>query len=532
MHFPSLSRRVLLASSRHRHVLILAGSPSSIACLRKVYLSATIIMAALVAAMTVVVPLAHLLHYLAPLPTAQAFVASPTSTSVHHAHVHVPTRCATDYYPRPYCCCCSLHVPNHLFSHQLSAHATSSTATCINTGGACRPARTFLDDLSSRFQGDFDNYDQVLADRTAHRPPLTPREGGGHEHIHCTLVPVDDVAVPSSPAAAAMRPYVREGAQLVRLAAFYFDGLPERIFRFRLYALWDATTSTSCSTTSAGTGPAGSGSGGDDENDDEDDNTMAADDGRDDEQDQGERVGMTLYSLSPEVEGMLRGLSGRPLEWVPALLRYLQSASSDADVGADSDFRPFLELDGCDVEWRPDPDPDRHAYAYADADACGSSSAPPPSSSSPARHLPPDEAHHAVMVNGEATIPSLMNPGSMIRVVDELSLWEDDFWINDRGFDPDTGDFVYGNQRGVPYKMRRVSSLIHPSAFEEGDEDGGKSESPLNLQRRIDNEALAWTLGDEYRTTEEYTAAMEAIGGISAKMNARPPAASSPSKGC
>ena len=232
-------------------------------------------------------------------------------------------------------------------------------------------------------------------------------------------------------------------------------------------------------------------------------------------------MGMTLYSLSPEVEGMLRGLSGRPLEWVPALLRYLQSASSasSSDVGTDSDFQPFLELHGCDVEWRPDPDPDRHAYAYGKAQTSSS------------RKLQPDEAHHAVMVNGEATIPSLMNPGSMIRVVDELSLWEDDFWINDRGFDPDSGDFVYGNQRGVPYKMRRVSSLIQPSVLEEEDGDDGTIESPLNLQRRIDNEALAWTLGDAYRTSEEYTAAMEAIGGVSAQMNARSRAASSPSKG-
>ena len=229
---------------------------------------------------------------------------------------------------------------------------------------------------------------------------------------------------------------------------------------------------------------------------------------------------MTLYSLSPEVEGMLRGLSGRPLEWVPALLQYLQSSSASSSVsatGADSDFQPFLELRGCDVEWKPDPDPDRHAYAYGKAQ----------SSSSSSRVLQPDEAHHAVMVSGEATIPSLMNPGSMIRVVDELSLWEDDFWINDRGFDSDTGDFVYGNQRGVPYKMRRVSSLIHPSASEEDEND--KSKSPLNLHRRIDNEALAWTLGDEFRSSEEYTAAMEAIGGVSARMNARLPAAPSPS---
>ena len=299
--------------------------------------------AACVAAMTVVVPLSC-------LPTARAFVLSPSTS------VHLPARATSR--PR--------HVP-------ATQHAP--------------PLFAFLDDLSARFQGDFDNYDQVLEDRTAHDPPLTPREGGGHEHIHCTLVPIHDVAASSSssPTSSIIRQYVRNDTQMVRLAAFYFDGLPERIFRVRLYALWDASTSAD---TGAGA--------------DTDTGT-----GSDDAQDQGERVGMTLYSLSPEVEGMLRGLSGRPLEWVPALLRYLQSApsssSSDANIGTDSTFQPFLELHGCDVEWRPDPDPDRHAYAYGKAQASSS------------RRLQPDEAHHAVMVNGEATIPSLMNPGSMIR---------------------------------------------------------------------------------------------------------------------
>ena len=464
---PFLHLPPYLGASR-AHLLIFAGQPLGSAMMHAAASTSAAMATAAYVLVSAVILVAPLRLLLAPLPTAQAFVTSPTSSIIP------PYRSL----PRSQ----HMGLPNQF---QLSAHTT------------------FLDDLSSRFQGDFDNYDQVLDDRTAHTPPLTPREGGGHEHIHCTLVPVNDindVAVssssspgsPSSPSSpgSIIRRYVREDAQMVRLAAFYFDGLPERIFRFRLYALWDASTST--------------------------DTTTADGNGNGNGNDQGERVGMTLYSLSPEVEGMLRGLSGRPLEWVPALLRYLQSASSSSssDVGTDSTSQPFLELHGCDVEWRPDPDPDRHAYAYGSAQASSS------------RVLQPDEAHHAVMVNGEATIPSLMNPGSMIRVVDELSLWEDDFWINDRGFDPDTGDFVYGNQRGVPYKMRRVSSLIQ-CRNEDGD---GESGPQPHLQRRIDNEALAWTLGDEYRTSEEYTVAMEAIGGVSAKMNSRPPAAS-PSKG-
>uniref|UniRef100_A0A7S1ZWM5 F-box domain-containing protein n=1 Tax=Trieres chinensis TaxID=1514140 RepID=A0A7S1ZWM5_TRICV len=46
----------------------------------------------------------------------------------------------------------------------------------------------FYRTLLRRFQGDFDNYVQVRRD---HAGGLTPREGGGHEHIHCSLVPVD-----------------------------------------------------------------------------------------------------------------------------------------------------------------------------------------------------------------------------------------------------------------------------------------------------------------------------------------------------
>mmetsp|Transcript_10833 Transcript_10833/g.30439 ORF Transcript_10833/g.30439 Transcript_10833/m.30439 type:complete len:457 (-) Transcript_10833:368-1738(-) len=447
--------------------------------------SATSAAASSIAATALLAVASLVLLLLPPPQTAHAFLASPPHVQRRHHHSHGP---------RPNRPTSSTGVPLPPHVSRLAAQSSSNSA--------------FLDDLSARFQGDFDNYDQVLDDRTRHEPPLTPREGGGHEHIHCTLVPINnDVSSSSSSSSSSalsalslIRPYVRDDARAVRLAAFYFDGLPERIFRFRLYALWDASVDSTSSSS-----------------EDSSDANNTADAKAGDEQGGGERVGMTLYSLSPEVEGRLRGLSGRPLEWAPALLRCLASAQQEAAEADSSDFQPFLELHGCDVEWRPDPDPDRHAYAYGSPQSSSSSS---PSSH---RQLQPDDAHHAVMVDGEATIPSLMNPGSMIRVVDELSLWEDDFWINDRGFDPDTGDFVYGNQRGVPYKMRRVSSLVPPL-------DGGGAEdedSVLLLQRRIDNEALAWTLGDDHRSSEEYNAAMEAIGGASARMNA-PPAAPPP----
>lgn len=66
---------------------------------------------------------------------------------------------------------------------------------------------------------------------------------------------------------------------------------------------------------------------------------------------------------------------------------------------------------------------------------------------------------------------------------DDIKLWHDWLWVNDRSFDR-KGDFVYGNQRGVPYKMGRVSV---PGPLE-------------------------WTLGGEWRTEQLYAEKMSAIG--------------------
>lgn len=73
--------------------------------------------------------------------------------------------------------------------------------------------------------------------------------------------------------------------------------------------------------------------------------------------------------------------------------------------------------------------------------------------------------------------------GLDILIKDDLRVWVDGLWVNDRGFDRE-GNFVYGNQRGVPYKMRRVVP-----------------EGPLE-----------WTLGEGRRTKEMYAEKMAAIG--------------------
>jgi len=69
------------------------------------------------------------------------------------------------------------------------------------------------------FDGHFDNHAQVVSDMAA---GLTPREGGGHEHIHCVLRPI---TMPDEP----------NGSHM--LASYYFNGHPEAVFRERLYSI-------------------------------------------------------------------------------------------------------------------------------------------------------------------------------------------------------------------------------------------------------------------------------------------------------
>ena len=73
------------------------------------------------------------------------------------------------------------------------------------------------------FCGHFDNIAQVEADLQA---GLAPREGGGHEHIHCHL---QQLPMRTRRFAEAPTEYV--------LASYYFNGQPEKVFRERVYAL-------------------------------------------------------------------------------------------------------------------------------------------------------------------------------------------------------------------------------------------------------------------------------------------------------
>lgn len=269
--------------------------------------------------------------------------------------------------------------------------------------------------LSKWFQGDFDNYAQVVEDR---KKNLLPRESGGHEHFHCTLIPV---------------------TESTRLAAFFFDGNPDRIFRFRYYEMMPP-----------------SGDNGD--------------------------VEMMLNTLHPDLEKVLKADASNPLNW-PSIFENFSPKENEPKV---------TRLKNCEICWSFEIDPVQHSYL----------------TDTPENDVEDtSESLHAIMVNGPTIVNSTIVPGMQIRIVDQLSLYQDVFYINDRGFDPITGSFIYGNHREVPYRLERVSTI---------------SPTPQGLERAITNSDLEWTLGPEYRSPEEYERKLESIGGPSVGIRGKP----------
>jgi len=347
-------------------------------------------------------------------------------------HYHPPRKYKTNHEPRV-----DQH-PNFGDDHKLTfIHSFIRSFISIPFGKKSR--LDFFTALLERFQGDFDNYNQVLEDR---KEGMLPREGGGHEQIHCLLLPV-------FVASSLMTPSPNDvigNRKAARLAAFYFDGIPQRIFRFRYYAL---------SETKAG-------------------------------------ADMKLYCLSPTLEGQLRAMDD-PMDWIAAFENY-------ASKHGDENEPAVTLLEKCDVRWSSELDPIQHEYALKRN-----------------REIEQNEKHndladlgiHAVMTYGEATVDSTMMPGQKIRIMDQLSLWEDQFWIHDRGFDPETGAFIYGNQRGIPYRLERVANILQ-----------NKSGDINSTKRQVVNEPLQWTLGPTWRTEEEYEAKLDALGGgVSSQLN-------------
>lgn len=348
---------------------------------------------------------------------------------------------------------------------------------------------TYYKHLLANFQGDFDNYNQVVRDR---KHGLTPGEGGGHENIHCTLVPCpqhnDTMAYDISASHRANNQWV--------LAAFYFNGNPRQIFRFRAYRLTSPPS-------------------------------------------EGFPVRMELNTLLPHLEKQLRLCSHRPDMWWREVWNVwckkknevLRTGKIDLEewnqlqtVGLKTMVSP---LGGCDVLWDPNWDPAKHSYLYVDEydDDC------PDSGDSNVEALPPGKSQHATMEAGTkgAIVDSIsMIPGKRILIKDELSIWKDEFWINDRGYDPDAveegqGDqegmpFIYGNQRGIPYKLKRVTNFSRSSGDDNVEQEPPQLpavsdlEAYPGLDRTIANSDLEWTLGEEYRTPDLFQEKMQAVG--------------------
>ncbi len=361
------------------------------------------------------------------------------------------------------------HRPYHHIRSQLLVHAadqerihdsTSSTSsnTSYQKNNQDHHDESFLTNLLSRFQGDFDNYKQVYQDR---QNGMLPKKGGGHEHFHVTLLPLNTNILPmelfetgskdsnmsDDDGNSDSHQTKRKGAVL---ASYYFNGIPSKIFRLRLYTLIE--------------------------------NDIGVD--------------MKLYTLNPKLEGLLRQNSGKGSSSLTSWIELIQNHSHQCDDEGkhDTDLNNFCtELKRCDILWTKLPDPIRHSYFDGNTQNGNEENRR-------VQEVDPSNAFHAIMVNdhdiGGVLLDSQMIPGLELRIQDELSLWEDELWVNDRGHNAETGAMVYGNYLGVPYKMKRVASLQA--------KDNG-------FCREIVDPSLGWTLGSQYRTEEEYELKMKDV---------------------
>ena len=350
-------------------------------------------------------------------------------------------------------------------------HKCRGSRTLLFAKSSSELAPSYYQCLLQRFQGDFDNYNQVVQDR---RRGLLPAEGGGHEHIHCTLVPCPNLRDEQNSV---------DQEQWV-IAAFYLNGNPKQIFRFRMYRMIPS----------------------DHENDECDSSNN--------------NVRLKLHTLSPELDQVLRSnCSEQPWTWWNEVYNMWSETNLNQNNSRNSyegwdEFQTegVLQmvslLNGCDVLWNPDWDASNHSYLYQDEYD---------ESAVPLDTVQSEKACHATMEAGPGgvIVDSIsMIPGKRILIKDELSLWENEFWINDRGYDPDASKdgedipYVYGNRRGVPYKLERVACM--KSACNTDKNTGNL----LTLQREVVNPLLEWTLGDAYRTSGLYQqkiAELEAI---------------------
>eukprot|EP00871_Galdieria_phlegrea_P001340 jgi/Galph1/2206/GphlegSOOS_G889.1 len=201
------------------------------------------------------------------------------------------------------------------------------------------------------FQGDFDNFHQVVEERVNN---VFPREGGGHEHIHCNISPL----------------FCKPNGHVLLFAKYYFNGNPNVVFRFRVYEVFP--------------------------------------------------------SVSPDNpnEQVLEMKILRFYETASSLLRERQYDIFSIPLTEDN----YEYLNGCEVYWR---------YEHV-------------------AHEQVKQAPHFIgwMKGGGCSVYS-PETKAIIHVKDDLILTKDNLWVNDRGFD-DCQNYIYGNQRGIHYKMKRV----------------------------------------------------------------------------
>jgi hypothetical protein len=303
-----------------------------------------------------------------------------------------------------------------------------------------------VEQLANRLQGDFDNYPQVLRDVANHK---FPGPTGGHEHMHCTFVPLSTTTVQSL-----FPQQQNEGLRAV-LAAYYLNGQPNQLFRLRLYTMTQEEQPSFSTTTTSTTAAT---------------NTYTI-------------VRMKLYTPSDSTRESIKINIHQPLQW-DQVLHGLQNDSSD--------MKAFMELQRCDVLWSTHPDPNRHTYLVKED-----------SNNEELVALPPTDAFHAVLEKPFVVLPSANYPGSSMIIKDELSLWENQLWINDRGYNVDTLEQMYGNTHDIPYKVARVTNIIQPNS------------SSQKFQRipYSNNHHLMWTCGESYRTEKLYKQKMDALIG-------------------
>ena len=62
--------------------------------------------------------------------------------------------------------------------------------------------------------------------------------------------------------------------------------------------------------------------------------------------------------------------------------------------------------------------------------------------------------YHGSLVNGTCTTTSQLNPNMTITIKDDLHLWRNELWINDRVYGPN-GELLIGNIFNIPYKLKK-----------------------------------------------------------------------------